>query len=177
MASISFWFAVGVAGVFVLSATYKVPDATPLARTLHALGVRPPFAKFLSIVAPGFEMTIAALVIAAIPTVSPVALFTAAAVFAYAGVRGAWSAEPIPCSCFGSQSKATLGRNQLILSLVLAAIALMLVLYPPSVTLERWALSMALVLSVVMGVRTVLVFALLRDLRVSRIGLSSVYPA
>lgn len=177
MASISFWAAVGTAGLFALSATYKTFDVAPLARTLRALDVKSPLATWLAIAAPGLEMIIAALSIAAIPAVSPAMLVAAAAVFAYAGVRGARSAEPIPCSCFGPQSRATLGRTQLALSLGLVAVALLLVAAPPSVSPERWVISVSLVFLGVMVIRVMLMISVLNDLRASRIGLSVVYPA
>lgn len=177
MASISFWAAVGTAGLFALSATYKTFDVAPLARTLRALGVKSRWATRLAIAAPCLEMIVAALCVAAIPVVSPATLIAAAAVFAYAGVRGTRSAEPIPCNCFGPQSRATLGRRQLALSLGLVAVALLLAAAPPSVSLVRWVMSMSLVFLGVMVIRVVPMISVLNDLRASRIGLSPEYPA
>jgi hypothetical protein len=164
------------AGVFVLSATYKTFDIAPLARTLRALGVKAPVAKLVSIVAPGLELIVAALAIAAVPVLSPAVLFAAATVFAYAGVRGVRSAEPIPCSCFGRQSRATLGRTQLAVSGGLVAVALLLV-KAPSISLERWTISMSLVFVGVMVVRVIPMISVLKELRAGRIGLSGTYPA
>lgn len=177
MALISFWAAVGTAGLFALSATYKTFDIAPLARTLRALGLKSPWVPLLAIAAPGLEIIVAALSVAAIPVISPATLIVAAAVFAYAGVRGARSAEPIPCNCFGPQSRATLGRRQLALSLGLVAVALLLAAAPPSVSLVRWVLSMSLVFLGVMVIRLVPMISVLNDLRASRVGLSSEYPA
>jgi hypothetical protein len=177
VAPISFWAAVGTAGLFALSATYKTFDVAPLARTLRALDVKSSLARWLAIAAPGLEMIIAALSVAAIPIVSPAALVAAAAVFAYAGVRGARSAEPIPCNCFGPRSKATLGRRQLAWSLGLVAVALLLAAAPPAVSPERWVISTSLVFLGVMVIRVIPMISVLNDLRASRIGLSEVYPA
>lgn len=177
MASISFWAAVVTAGLFALSATYKTFDVAPLARTLRTLGVRSPLATWLAVAAPGLEMIIAGLSVAAVPVVSPAALVAAAAVFTYAGIRGTRSAEPIPCSCFGPQSRATLGRTQLALSSGLVAVALLLAAAPPNVSSGRWVISMALIFLGVMVVRVLPMIPVLRDLRAGRIGLSEVYPA
>lgn len=177
MASIAFWAAVGTAEVFALSASYKTFDTAPLARTVRDLGIRSPFAELLSVAAPVLELLVAALAIAAIPFLSPAIVFGAAATLAYAGVRGASSAEPIPCNCFGPRNGATLGRNQLAMSSVLVVVAFLLTTAPSSVTLERWVISMSLVFMGAMLLRAIPMISVLNDLRASRIGLSEVYPA
>jgi len=174
---VAFAAAVAVAGLFVLAASYKTIETTPLKLTLRALNIDSPWAEVLSRAAPLLELIVAVLAIAVVPVLTPGTLLATAAVLAYAGVIGVRSTEPILCSCFGISNRAFLGRTQLMLSVALAAVALLLVAAPPSVSLAQWAMSTALVFSVVIVIRVVRAISILEDLRASRIALSVKYPA
>lgn len=103
-----------LSGALLWAGLEKLRAPTEFGATLRALGLPAPVRRAAVVAVPLAELAGAAGLLLLPWQVWPRALvLLLAAGFAFAGVRGLRSAEPIACSCFGATGDATLGARQL----------------------------------------------------------------
>lgn len=103
-----------VAGILFWAGLEKIRDLTPLASTMHALGVPlrivRPVAGLLALA----EISVAAgLVFRPDSVFSQVGIIALASTFAWAGIVAWWRGEQIHCNCIGGMNR-TLGLTQVV---------------------------------------------------------------
>jgi hypothetical protein len=169
--------AIAAAIVFAVSASYQVQDFDPLRKTIQALGLSVRTARGISRILPIAEICLAALIVAQVPVITSAALASFGGGLVMVGVVGLRSGQPIPCSCFGESESRTLGWPQVGYGTTLMLAAGLLALSPYKMSAGLWAVSMSVVCLSAMAIRAFALRAVLRELRYSRLSLSSTLPA